>query len=96
MYIMDGIAYAGEQKKPIKVISVRPLDDFKLWLRFSTGETKIFDFKPLLSSPAFAPLADINIFKRVYIDYGVPVWNDGDIDIAPEALYEGSVSVAAA
>ena len=43
--------------------------------------------------PEFAPLADINIFKGVYIDYGVPVWNDGDIDIAPETLYEQSIPV---
>ena len=26
----------------------------------------------------------------VYIDYGVTVWNDGDIDIAPEYLYRHS------
>ena len=37
MYIIDGIAYAGEKTKPIKVSGVRPLDDFKLWLRFNTG-----------------------------------------------------------
>ena len=30
-------------------------------------------------------------FRGVYIDYGVTVWNDGDIDIAPEYLYENSV-----
>ncbi len=92
MYIKDGIAYAGEQPKPIKVSGVRPLDDYKLWLRFNTGETKIFDFATILNTPAFSPLKDKKLFGAVYIDFGVPVWNDGDIDIAPEFLYEHGVA----
>ena len=88
MYIIDGIAYAGEKLPEIKVAGVRPLDNYKLWLRFNTGEVKVFDFKPLLDEEAFAPLSDKDIFNGVYIDYGVTVWNDGDIDIAPETLYE--------
>lgn len=93
MYIINDIAYAGEKKPPIKISGVKPLKDFKLWLRFNTGETKIFDFKPLLKEPAFIPLSDAETFNGVYIDYGVTVWNDGDIDIAPEHLYEKSVNV---
>lgn len=91
MYIMDGIAYAGEQTPAIKVSGVRPLDDYRLWVRFNTGEARIFDFKPLLNKPAFTPLADKDTFMSVYIDYGVTVWNEGDIDIAPETLYQNSV-----
>lgn len=93
MYIVDGIAYAGDPAPMIKVNGVRPMNDHQLWVRFSTGEAKIFDFKPLLNLPAFAPLADQSVFNTVYIDYGVPVWNDGDIDIAPERLYQEGVSV---
>ena len=63
----------------------------KLWLRFTTGEAKVFDFAPLLKEAAFTPLSDEDVFRGVYIDYGVTVWNDGDIDIAPEYLYENSV-----
>ena len=37
-----------------------------------------------------APLADEHTFAGVYIDYGMTVWNDGDIDIAPEYLYQHS------
>ena len=88
MYIKDGIAYAGELKPTLRISGVRPMDNYKLWVRFNNNEEKIFDFKPLLNSPAFAPLSDIEIFKGVYIDYGMPVWNNGDLDIAPEYLYE--------
>lgn len=96
MYVIDGIAYAGEQSPALLVCGVRPMDGHLLWVRFNNGETRIFDFTPLLKAPAFAPLADDAVFRGVYIDYGVPVWNDGDIDIAPETLYsEGVVAEVA-
>jgi len=93
MYIKDGIAYAGEHSPEIKISGVRPMDDFILWIRFSNGETKIFDFKPLLNTPAFAPLKNETVFKSVYIDYGITVWNNGEIDISPETLYEKGIVV---
>ncbi len=94
MYIKDGIAYAGEQTPPCKVCGVRPLANHRLWLRFNTGEEKIFDATPLLSMPAFAVLSDWDAFCGVYIDYGVVTWNDGEIDIAPETLYEKGIAVS--
>lgn len=90
MYIINGIAYAGEKKQPIKVCGVRPLDNDRLWLRFNNDEAKIFDFSKLIEEKAYAPLKDITVFKSVYIDYGCPVWLDGEIDIAPEYLYENN------
>ena len=94
MYIENGIAYAGQPAPTLKVSGVRPLEDHKLWVRFNTGEARICDFKPLLDIPAFAPLADMEAFRGVYIDYGSAVWCNGDIDIAPEALYERGQIVA--
>lgn len=92
MFIKDGIAYAGEKKPEIKVSGIRPMDDFLLWIRFNTGEAKVFNFNPLLDSPAFAPLRDEALFRGVYIDYGVAVWMDGDVDIGPEYLYQNSIA----
>lgn len=93
MYIQNGIAYAGDLTPAIRISGVRPMADHRLWVRFNTGEAKIYDFKPLLSVPAFAPLADDKLFREVYIDYGVAVWADGEIDIAPEELYQNGISV---
>lgn len=93
MYVIDGIAYAGEQTPQIKVCGVKALENYKLRLRFSTGEVRLFDFMPLLSRSAFAPLKSKELFADVYIEYGVPLWLDGDIDISPEFLYENSVSI---
>lgn len=91
MYIKNGIAYAGEPQQPIKVSGVRPLDGYKLWVRFTNGEAKVIDFSDLLETPAFSPLKDQRVFNGVYIDYGVTVWDDGNIDIAPEYLYENGI-----
>ncbi len=91
MYVKNGIAYAGEQATPVLISGVRPLADHKLWLRFNTGEIRIFDFNSLLDTAAFQPLKQDNIWNGVYIDYGVTVWQDGDIDIAPEYLYKHSM-----
>ncbi len=96
MYVKNGIAYAGEPRQPIKISGIRPLDGYKLWVRFTNGEAKIFDFDGLLDSPAFSPLKDQRLFKDVYIDYGVPVWDDGNIDIAPEYLYENGIPAGGA
>ena len=97
MYEKDGMVYAGEMDNPrnlVTVKGVRPLGNYKLWLRFSTDEKKIFDVSPLLDFPAFAPLKDKNVFADVYLDYETVVWKDGEIDIAPETLYEQGEDVA--
>ena len=91
MRIVNGIAYAEDGEKPLSVISVHPMDNYTLWLRFSTGEQKTFDFTPLLDSAAFRALKDKQIFNSVYVDYGIPVWCDGAVDIAPEHLYKNGV-----
>lgn len=94
MYIINGIAYAGNAASNIEVSGVRPMDDYVLWVRFNTGEVKTFDFKPLLNTAAFAPLSDKQLFDSVYIDYGIAVWNDGDIDISPEKLYADGTTIS--
>ncbi|MBQ7263260.1 MAG: DUF2442 domain-containing protein [Synergistaceae bacterium] len=93
MYERDGIVHAGEPPQLPSVCGVRPLDDHKLWVRFTTGEAKVFDVRPLLRLPVFAPLTDEAAFRDVYIDYGTTVWNGGEIDIDPEVLYERGVPV---
>ena len=91
MFVIDDIAYAGDPVPPLKIVGVRPLEGHRLWVRFSSGEARVFDVTPLLETPAFAPLADEDVFSTVFIDYGVPVWNNGEIDISPDTLYRNGV-----
>ena len=81
-------------KKIIDVKSVKPLKDYKLLLCFSTGEKKEYDVKPLLKYPVFKPLKNEVIFNRVRVKYGAPIWNNGEIDIDPECLYENGILVS--
>lgn len=90
MRIVDGVAYADETEQEMKVLDIRVLDGYRIWLRFSNEETRVFDFIPLLEKAAFAPLADKAVFADVRIEYGVPTWNHGETDISPRYLYDNS------
>ena len=88
MYVKDGIAYAGNPKPILNVLCIRPLDNFKLMVEFNDGTQRVVDMTPVLGNPAFMPLRDKTIFDCVYLESGFPMWHDGEIDIAPEWLYE--------
>ena len=92
MYVINGIAYAGEMTPDIEVEKVIALDDMMLLLTFSTGEKRLYDASALLEYPAFRPLADVELFKTVGVEHGIVVWLGGNIDIAPETLYKDSVA----
>lgn len=74
----------------IKVTSVKPVADFKLELQFSNGELRCFDMRPYLHYPVFQRLENPGFFGLAHVDYGTVVW-PGEIDIAPETLYDDSV-----
>jgi len=90
MYIINGIAYAGEFKKDIEVKDVVVLDDMILLITFNTGEKRLFDATSLLRYPAFKLLENEKIFMSVKVEHGVLIWLEGDLDIAPETLYKDS------
>ena len=90
MRIVDGVAYADEAEQEMKVLDIRVLEGYKLWLRFNNEETRVFDFVPLLGMAAFTPLADKEVFAGVRIEHGVPTWNSGETDISPRYLYDNS------
>ena len=89
MYIIDDICYAGKIEEGIKVIDVKPLRGGMMLVKFSTGETRLFDTTTLEGS-AFAPLADERVFNNPVLFHGVITWNNGEIDIAPETVYRDS------
>lgn len=72
------------------VLETVPIPDFLLHLVFSNGEQRQFDMRPYLRYPVFRRLENPGFFSLARIDYGTVVW-PGDIDIAPETLYDRSV-----
>ena len=91
MYIKDGIIYGEDSSEPIKIKSVKILPDRMMIITFVSGESRLFDASTL-TGPAFEPLANPDVFNNPVIDHGVLTWADGEIDIAPEAVYRKSYS----
>jgi hypothetical protein len=79
------LVVGSEGKEIIKVVSVEPLEDYKLKVKLSNGRKGIFDVSQFLSEGVFRELKDLKYFRRVYIDYGTVVWpHEQDID--PELI----------
>ena len=85
----DGIVYGEQPASSVKVKGVKVLPDRILLITFNNGETRLFDMEEL-SGPAFDPLKDMEIASHPAIEYGVLTWKNGEIDCAPEYLYEHS------
>jgi hypothetical protein len=69
------------------VVEVRAEADYRLFVRFADGtgghiQLSVGDFTGVLE-----PLRDRSFFNRVFVDQGVVAW-PGDIDLAPDAMYE--------
>ncbi len=71
----------------IEVVKAEYIDGYKLLLLFNNGERRIVDLSDSLKGSVFAPLKDINFFKRFTIKFNTVEWENG-ADFAPEYLYE--------
>lgn len=77
---------------PWSVRSVEPREDFTMLVGFADDTMREFDFKPLLCQEIFGTLSDIGRFMKARVGHGTVVW-EGDIDIAPEYLYENGAVI---
>lgn len=78
-----------------KIAAVYPLSRLRLLVWFTGGEAKEYDMSRLVNEvPAFAPLADEELFSQVKVDaggYGIS-WNDR-IDLACNELFDNGCEV---
>jgi hypothetical protein len=77
----------------IEVNSVEAVSEFGLVLTFTNGERRRFDMRPYLHYPVFRRLKNPGFFSLARINYGTVTW-PGDIDFAPETLYENSTPLS--
>jgi len=75
----------------LSVISVRALEDYKLFLEFENNEKKVFDVKPYLEIGKFKELKDERLFKSVKVKFDSVEW-DNMLDLDPELLYTKGLS----
>ena len=73
-----------------RVTGVRHIGDYRLELMFSNGIQAELDFRERVvgRGGVFAPLQDIEFFRRVRVDpeVGTLVWPN-DVDLDPDVLY---------
>lgn len=76
-----------------RILEVEPMEAYKLWLKYETGEVRIFDVSPYIEGDWYGELADKAYFRTVRVIPGGSgiEWNNGQ-DIAPHELYEMSSS----
>ena len=76
----------------IWVTAAEYLGGHKLGLSFNDGSRKVFDFSPLIKKfPLYKGIEPTEKFKDFTVTDWTVSWKDGEIDIAPEYLYENGV-----
>jgi len=72
----------------VDVIRLRPLEGYRVWLRFTDGSEGVRDLSALVArgGPMLEPLQDPNYFARVFVEMGAPTWPNG-FDLDPINLY---------
>jgi len=76
----------------VELAHVEPRIDHTLLLTFASGEKRLYDFKPDLDLPVFAPLKNVGLFMQAKKHSYAVVWND-ELDMASEALYYNGTPV---
>ncbi|MCM2357891.1 MAG: DUF2442 domain-containing protein [Geobacteraceae bacterium] len=77
-------------KAPWRISEVRPMPDYRIWVKFNDGTQGTVAMAGLIQSPSagvFAVLRDESLFSQVALHYGAVTW-PGELDIAPDAMYE--------
>ena len=77
----------------LDVVKVSAKLGYVLELEFENGEQRVFDMSPYMEKKPFHRLKESGVFFGARVDYGMVVW-PGNIDIAPETLYDRSVPVS--
>jgi hypothetical protein len=71
----------------IKILDARPLDGYKIWLKFDNGASGEVDLSHLAGKGVFALWNNYEDFKKVSVEDGRWLaWSD-DIDIDADSLY---------
>ena len=71
----------------IKLLEVKPLPGYKLWLHYADGVSGTLDLSELVGQGVFALWADPAEFQKAHIGSGGQIaWND-EVDICADRAY---------
>ena len=77
------------------VVEVKAESGYRLFVRFADGTSGNVQLPLSELSGVLAPLRDPVFFERAFVDHGAVAW-PGDIDLAPDAMYEQLVKQGSA
>ena len=76
-----------------KIVEAKILKDYYMYLRYDTGEEKVYNMEDLIQNCKFYKnLKDKEKFKKFKIVGDTIEWENGE-DVAPEKLYQDSISL---
>ena len=76
----------------ISISEAKYRGEYRIWLRFNTGETGEVDLKDtIFAYKAAAPLRDPERFADFHLDSWPTLAWDCGFDIAPESLYQKTI-----
>ena len=71
----------------VKIVSVKTLSDYKIWIKYADGVEGEVDLSHLVGKGVFSQWEDINVFQSIHLGNGRSItWND-QIDLCADALY---------
>ncbi|OFW01093.1 MAG: hypothetical protein A3I61_13970 [Acidobacteria bacterium RIFCSPLOWO2_02_FULL_68_18] len=70
-----------------KVVDVRPLENYRVWLRFADGTQGEIDLSDLAGKGVFTAWADSDLFNSVHLEEGGGIEWPGGLDICPDTLF---------
>ena len=71
-----------------EIIEVKPLSNYRVWIKFSDGVEGTVNLSELVGEGVFKAWEDIEFFNSVYVDpeSHTIAW-EGGIDLCPDNLY---------
>ena len=75
------------------IVKATYLSDYSVRFLFADKTLKDFDFRPYLNLGIFNELKDVNLFKKFNLENNTITWCNGEIDFAPDTIYENGVTV---
>ncbi|MDD2230257.1 MAG: DUF2442 domain-containing protein [Candidatus Cloacimonetes bacterium] len=75
-----------------KLLSVKPVDNYKLELTYDNNVKRLFDVKPYMKTGKFRELEDKDKFNNVKVSFDTVAWVNG-VDLCPDVLYDNSKQI---